>query len=190
MTACPSLCGSQSRSSPSWSSLQSWCTASSDTAAARSSSTRPPAQTLPHRSIGQADTPPLPPSRSHNRQHLRRPRRPPRRHRNASTPAVCPRSATTPPSRVMRPSGPSPTWRCPNRPPRPQRPRFNRKRLRPPISAPSHRRKVASSAYAGVCPNRRMRSAAACSACSAAATSTRTRGKPSRTRSWSPTSAR
>ena len=115
MAPCPRVCGSQSRSSPFWSSLLSWCSASSDHAAAESGSTRPPAQTLPHRSTDPVDTPPLRASRSHNRQHLPRPRRPQRRHRSALTPAGCPPSATTPPSRVTRRNVPSPTFCCPSR---------------------------------------------------------------------------
>ncbi len=126
----------------------------------------------------------------------------PRPRRSASTPAACPPSATTPPSRATRPSGPSPTSGCPSRrPPRsPSRLMPTRKpllrlisapsrRLRP-ISAPSRRPKADWSGCAGGWPNRRTRWAAACSACSAAATSTRTPGRRSRTPCWSPTWAR
>ena len=70
----------------------SWCSAWSDPVAAGSASTRPPAQTLPHRSTVPAGTPPLRASRSHNRQHLRPPHRrleaPPERLDTSGLPAV------------------------------------------------------------------------------------------------------
>ena len=154
MARCQKVCGSQSRSSPfcsspRWSSA--WCGTGGDGSACC------PLLTLPHPLTAPAGIPPRRASRSQSRQHLRRPPRPPGPRRSASTPVGCRPSATTPPSRGMRPNARSPTYGCPNRgrtgsPPEPVRrrsrsavgrPRRRRaSRLRP-MSAPSRLRRPA-----------------------------------------------